>query len=97
MSLEPKKQTVLERVKAIFAVSGRTFVPCPGHVVEVTAIGEYSAQQNGVGVVGEVIDVEVSRAFPGWLSLVIRRPNGRDWVSVQCRVQLARARAGRAA
>jgi hypothetical protein len=82
MSLQPKQQL---------------FTPRPGYVVVVTAVGEYSSQQHGVGVVGEVVEVEPSKAFQGWLSVVLRRSNGLDFVCAQCRVQLARAGAGRAA
>jgi hypothetical protein len=86
VSLQPKQQ-------AAFA----GFLPKPGWVVAVREIGDYSAQKHGVGLVGEVREVEPSSAFPGWLSIVLRLPTGGDWYCAQCRVGMASSRAGRAA
>lgn len=73
----------------------KPFLPKRGHMVEVIAIGEFSAQAD-TGVVGEVVEATESTAFPGWLSVTLDRA-GRPWASAQCRVRIASARSGRAA
>jgi hypothetical protein len=68
----------------------KPFLPHPGYVAHVIEIGEFSAQAD-TGKVGEVLEAELSTAFPGWISIVLDVA-GRPWACAQCKVQLASAR-----